>query len=57
MFEYLDTALRLNAEVMKYYAFEYFMANYKRLVERDELFKLPKVLLVEMLRWRAGVEG
>lgn len=53
-FELLISAYRMKATVMKHLVLEYFIQNYKELVEMDEIYQLPVDLLVELHRWKAS---
>lgn len=54
VFEYLLSAHRMNATIMKHMILEYFVENYKELVEKEEMFGLPVEILVEIHRWNAS---
>lgn len=57
VFELLLSAHRMKANVMKHMILEYFITNYKELVERNEMNSLPVEILVEMHRWRAAKDS
>jgi hypothetical protein len=54
VFDSLLLASRTNSKVMSQVIYEYFLANYAELVQREEMLGLPVQVLVELHRWRAA---
>ena len=55
VFELLLSAHRMKAISMKHMILEYFINNYRQLVESEQMNVLPIEVLIELHRWRAAL--
>ena len=55
VFELLLSAHRMKAISMKHMILEYFINNYRQLVESEQMNLLPIEVLIELHRWRAAL--